>query len=628
MKLLSLLLLVAAAGSGAQRVVEWTGACQSISASNYMSPACWAGGVPTPNDRVLIAHNATMFLSGHMFTAREVVVLQGVELTLTDSVIQASEMFTIMGRVVLVGRVGAAMDQRQPLLVDQAMRALGLRDCASIPGGFTPRLCGNITVEGGGSLEVTGLYSSVFARVTVAKGGAYRLGAGAFSWEEVTVDGEMNLNGAPPGLGHLPVYWHGALVVRPTGVIQFSGLTMRDGYSLTGAEEVFKVPAVENHGTVLLVNGSLDVTYPGTIVNYPNSTFNRTGGGYSKWNVVNKGKMYTTGVEGGEVRNEGELVVDGKVLSGKVVNHGSLSLIGTTVFGGVVNHGTLDMQGGAVKGGVENRGHVVMRRDSVAATGGRLTNLGVLEVRGVELFAEHLDVEGGTVRLTDGGAVHLQAYTNYCWESVMKYCGCNDCTKCPSCVCCHDSSGGDKEGEWGTKDTPAGHFAGWRETADRAEFSRTLHNLVRTGREVPKPSPNGPFTFSKARIEGDGTGSLVTSAPLFLAAGGAALEVTGAQLFLIIEHRSQAVEGAGGMVVGQGGTVLLGLDSQLAGGGSLHVEHGGRAIIDAHSRVAVGNFSLVVSRGGEMLVDGSLCPDPAEARLVKGGRVWGLQKPC
>eukprot|EP00662_Eupelagonemidae_sp_cell21_P041031 gene41031-6643_t len=95
----------------------------------------------------------------------------------------------------------------------------GLRDCAQLPVGFTPRVCGTGSMSVFGHVHVSGLYASVFTPVSIAQGGTVALGAsyvdGGFAWGDITNRGTLEF--AREGY----VYLHGVIHNAPEGVVRF-----------------------------------------------------------------------------------------------------------------------------------------------------------------------------------------------------------------------------------------------------------------------------------------------------------------------------------------------------------------------------------------------------------------------
>jgi len=156
----------------------------------------------------------------------------------------------------------------EALEVDPAARALGLRDCAYTPIGFTPRLCGSgsVTVTASGSLTLDGLYASIFAAVHVMEGGVYTVRNGGHPWGLVTNEGLIQDDAGDSPYNPQPIYWHGMIDNRKGGVVNFTQTTVYyDEYSRNdtdgGAPEIFTKPTFTNAGVFNVKKNLISTLY-------------------------------------------------------------------------------------------------------------------------------------------------------------------------------------------------------------------------------------------------------------------------------------------------------------------------------------------------------------------------------
>eukprot|EP01065_Artemidia_motanka_P045065 TRINITY_DN652_c0_g1_i2.p1 TRINITY_DN652_c0_g1~~TRINITY_DN652_c0_g1_i2.p1 ORF type:complete len:1261 (+),score=472.77 TRINITY_DN652_c0_g1_i2:64-3783(+) len=177
--------------------------CSEVTLATWKDKKCWDPAPPAAADTVVFSSGAAVKFNTTVqgtdvdaVVVQDLVVSKGAAVTLVEGTIELRGSGSVAGQLTVHGNHDDYLRTRatanpDSLKIDAASRALGLRDCAYTPIGFTPRLCGSgkYSIESGGEIYVTGLFASVFSSVQVKKGGTYRVSDGAHPWGLVTNEG-------------------------------------------------------------------------------------------------------------------------------------------------------------------------------------------------------------------------------------------------------------------------------------------------------------------------------------------------------------------------------------------------------------------------------------------------------
>lgn len=216
--------------------------CNTISSSDA---SCWSPHLPGASDVVLFpaATKATAEFA-NVFTplsAQTVVVASGAVITMNGGSIAVSQCLQVAGKLTLLnvagdnGTISTMAYQSDPSV------PLGT-DCSAVPRGFSPRICGPGEVYVSGTLTVSGLFASLFAKTTVAVGATLQFGDQGFLWGNVTNFGSVS---APSMM-----FFHGFLMNAPGGTASF-GQIRADYWTVTPRAKNVTVSAA-NFGTMNL----------------------------------------------------------------------------------------------------------------------------------------------------------------------------------------------------------------------------------------------------------------------------------------------------------------------------------------------------------------------------------------
>eukprot|EP01062_Namystynia_karyoxenos_P011187 TRINITY_DN1398_c0_g1_i2.p1 TRINITY_DN1398_c0_g1~~TRINITY_DN1398_c0_g1_i2.p1 ORF type:complete len:1243 (+),score=262.10 TRINITY_DN1398_c0_g1_i2:101-3730(+) len=691
----------------------WSGNCSVVNSEALRASECWHPTVPGPADVIGFA-SYTRFNSSSAVAAETAVAVGGMviakyaHLTIVQGSLEINGPLTVGGTLIIEQADKLNPGERATLnpsvfKVDHAARAAGLRDCAFVPGGFEPRICGNstVTILDGGVLKVQGMYASVFAAVNVRPGGTYQMRSGAFQWAAVDNSGLMDVTRDHRD----PIYWHGTVHNRPGGKINLrdpNGYNWMDiGPFYFDEWAAFSVGKPEPPFLPFVNEGEMELTISlrGTFYSYENDV----AGVYSA-GILNKagGKLTFTGEsqinELWPIDNHGEIVVEGEltiagatgranitnrpngtilVTTGtmsmsvvNLVNEGSIKWTSQVAlewsFTNVNNTGTIELQaeqGGWITGNLLNAapGRLIFEGGTWQVyhaerwATANIDNYGRIAVNACTLTIGSYYCYGGEMHIYHGGIIQLvgnswgdapagflqsrRAAVQQDDDSAPTVCTAGLCFSdpCPYAqdeivqACCLHMLPDGSCATPGVTDPyslssicyacspsgPAGaavHNERLRSRLAAAPPGGSTPPPGRAGGAVGRDGPElmkaraaalHTHHFERARIKGDGTGSVVTTGPLGLQ-GRNALRIDGLRMFAVVEHGWPAFLGGGRITVGSTATLALGIDSVLNGGGEARVEPGGRLLVDKHAAVHVGNFSLHLPAGAELRVDGQL----------------------
>eukprot|EP01062_Namystynia_karyoxenos_P011186 TRINITY_DN1398_c0_g1_i1.p1 TRINITY_DN1398_c0_g1~~TRINITY_DN1398_c0_g1_i1.p1 ORF type:complete len:1211 (+),score=261.01 TRINITY_DN1398_c0_g1_i1:90-3722(+) len=332
----------------------WNGACSVVNVDTFADNKCWSPAAPGPGDVVGFslphADINTSAAAGQevALAVSGIIIAKGARLSVQQGSLELNGPLTVEGELSVTqsGNWSHELATQNPsaFRIDPAARAAGLRDCAFVPSGFLPRVCGDstVTVMDGGVLTVQGMYASMFAAVEVRTGGTFHLRSGAFQWAAVENSGVLDVLRD----SQLPIYWHGTVHNRPGGKLTLTnGVQDRNvdpfyfdewsEYSAAKPERPFMPFTNEGEMEVNMIFHGTHYQYKGGVVGaYTAGILNKAGG-----------KLTFTGTswlnELWPVDNAGEMIVAGR-----------LTLTGTTDFVNITNRpsGTIRVTTGQLEG--------------------------------------------------------------------------------------------------------------------------------------------------------------------------------------------------------------------------------------------------------------------------------------
>eukprot|EP01062_Namystynia_karyoxenos_P014202 TRINITY_DN1510_c0_g2_i2.p1 TRINITY_DN1510_c0_g2~~TRINITY_DN1510_c0_g2_i2.p1 ORF type:complete len:1320 (+),score=390.55 TRINITY_DN1510_c0_g2_i2:80-3961(+) len=188
--------------------------CPQVTLASWADPKCWtpsppgeAGTAVFPAGAAVTVNTSKTNVTVDAIVVAGISIEKGAAVTLVEGTFELRGPAAVAGTLSVHGKGGPlakGTDNTAALQVDAKARALGLRDCAYTPAGFTPRLCGSgtWTVTDGGLIDLQGHYASVFSAVHVLKGGTYRMSNGAHPWGAVTNEGMVTTE--PTGVCDIP----------------------------------------------------------------------------------------------------------------------------------------------------------------------------------------------------------------------------------------------------------------------------------------------------------------------------------------------------------------------------------------------------------------------------------------
>jgi hypothetical protein len=197
--------------------VTFVTSCTTVSSTDA---ACWTPHAPGATDVVLFPGGTSASVAFEtLFTplsVRSILIAGGAKITMNGGALVVSECLQLAGTLLLdtAGHLdnGTASTMTYPHDPSVPMGT----DCAAVPRGFSPRVCGPGSVYVSGTLTLQGLYASLWAQTTVSSSASLSFNDESFLWGNVTNLGSVSANKR--------FFFHGALTNQPGANAQFSEL--------------------------------------------------------------------------------------------------------------------------------------------------------------------------------------------------------------------------------------------------------------------------------------------------------------------------------------------------------------------------------------------------------------------
>jgi hypothetical protein len=588
------LLAIAAASQACDNIPAatstWVTSCTNLTSGG--GAACWQGGLPNVNSTIVFPagtnatvgswNNATYAVPYATLAAANIIIEPGAQVTMNGDGIQVTGCFAVRGSLILSSRSYRGVQWSQAPTTEylaDPQQPLGT-DCKTVPIGFTPRICGPGKISVTGSVQLHGLYSSLFLGGEIAATGSLVLGNEVFFWGNLTNRGIMG----PPGNDAVYNYQHG--FVYNYGNATFATVAF-DKWATSFVSNTANPLLIENHGFLrfggsatyptIVITGQTWDTYRVAVVNYATVHFDDfvapTGFdvynmGTAQWN----GWVYTGE---GTYFNRGVFIANSAnvYLASYLDEGGTMITLGNGYFG-------------FSNGSPNEASRATMQLcELVTNMPSSLHETYLANKHRRELATRHIAHNEGNAVTVSGG----------CWW----YAGC--CYTEPYTIPPPQLrlSAAD-EGLMKPLPIDASGIPTIRHGGDvKLRIQHILANDV-----VPTEPCRAQYRFINTTIKGDGSGSIVSTVPIQV--GGTVKVANGGRWYFANEHGSAPVYGGGTVEVRRGGSVFAGIDSDFHFGGEMIVQRGGVFAVPRHAKVAFSNHTLRVLPGAKLHVDGQL----------------------
>ena len=550
--------------------------CKQFNAVNWYEPSCWSPAmVPSEQTAVVvkgidITINSTSVMDlpkrclSRVFSIHSLEVLGGT-VTIIDGTLQLLEDSSIDSRsavyIKATGDTSCARGVTDPLRNDTIQQSGKLMSCGQLLAGFSPRICGgHILVSG--NLTVSGLYASLFSRSTVSVGGNLNIQQEGFLWGATTNFGTVNTG---------VMFWHTALLNEGTGVLNIgsSGPLNYDGY----LSEIQVNPAINNFGTAAVTGGQI-LGYKGEVATYIGKFINNVGAKLLVSSGVVVGQRWKID-NFGDTKFAAASQYGTTVIHGAFNNYGSIQISNNVAFSYYTCHECqmVVMPKAQLNFMASSRpsNHLVER---LSNPGNALSRIEVCTDGLCDKHACPYPMESHTPCTTSSGVMGVQAYNNIADQF---------CYACEvgSSLDRRISSSAAKRGEVGSSST-----------------SDDERNVAAQSAPIESSS----ITISNGRFSGGGR--VVCSVPVYVK-GHSGLRMSDVSLYSTVEYGLDALSGHGPISVEKSAVLSIGINSVLANS-HISVKSGGVLHIDSHSEVRALNTTIIVPKGSDMRVDGTL----------------------
>lgn len=534
--------------------------------SNVLSadPNCWSPKqLPVAQDIVLFPAGSTALfpwlgVAYTPFRVRSIIVPSGARVVMNNIAVVVDECFYVNGDLVLNVTDSLTSGSTVPLPPDPSVPEN--TDCALLPAGFTPRICGPGHMVVSGSVVLAGYYSSLFTKTTILPGGSLLAHDGGFIWGNVTNYGAITTSGY--------VYIHGFIYNQASGVADFSMLAF-DKW----AQYFVESPPIllENRGKMTFrreMHGTLSMAADGSVGTY-------------KAALLNYGEVLFIPTPPSGVVLDNNMVVDGDF---DLFNFGTVTFknnyyYGFSGSGNFINRGTFIADAMKVSlstyhsvGGTlvtTNEGSFSFGSGSIDPATVKLCTMTRHATRPADEEPVEAKPPQVPVRSADGGCWW---YGEFCYAAPYLW---------------------------------APPMVRKRQPKLRLGSNAIDVELRAIVAAVRLPSPcSKRYSFEDSVIEGDGTGSVVSTLPVEVVG---TLKVNrGGKVYWLAEHHHTPTFGGGRVAVSRGGELHLGIEADLSAGGSIEVGKGGILSIPRHATVMISNHTIDIAFGATVNLDGKL----------------------
>jgi hypothetical protein len=561
----------------------------------YLNASCWSPHLPGLTDSVRIPSGSIFSVNNSngtdfvLFAVANLHVEAGATILMSGRSFQISECLINEGNITMTGDGGAV--QPMTMYLRDPNQPEGT-DCALLPVGFNPRICGPglMRVKKGGQVTLGNYYASVFITTIVDKEGSFSCLPYSFMWANLTNYGTFLATGW--------VYIHGFFFNH--GQAQVGALVF-DKW----AKQFIESPPIlfENHG---YLNFTDYVT--GTWAWYGNSTTGN--GGVYRAAVVNYGVVTYT-LSAAFATQSFDLFNFGRVKWGANTWYSSW-----TGQGNFVNHGTFEADQYSVYlanyysvGGTldtKNSGSFTMGNGGVDPKTIKLCTLSPVQIKAIQYKnIERKRLPPVLIRQRDG----CWWYGQFCYQT-------------PYLV----SPPQLELEEPPAKQSIIPKGSELKKSAGKNVVAGVAIALVKIIQSVNVPTAcTERYSFTgKSKIIGDGTGSVVTTLPVHVVDS---IEVRhGGRWYAMTENGNPPVFGGGAVRIREKGELFLALDMDLSLAGSIEVEAGGTMAIPKHAKVRVSNHTIKIHPNGVFYVDGLLSTVTGNIPMKNCGKLEGNGK--
>ncbi|CUG88440.1 membrane-associated protein, putative [Bodo saltans] len=231
---------------GLTPTVTFVTSCATVSS---LDAACWTPHAPGADDVVLLPGGTAASIPFEEtftpFSVKSATIAGGAKITMNGGAIVVTECLQVEGTLLLdtAKKIDNGTWTSTVYPADSSVPMV--TDCAAVPRGFSPRICGPGTVYVAGSLTLNGLFASLWAQTTVASSAALSFNDESFLWGAVTNYGSISANKR--------FFFHGSLVNQAGANAMFSELRA----------DFWTVDPGQRNATLSFVNyGSVTFTLP------------------------------------------------------------------------------------------------------------------------------------------------------------------------------------------------------------------------------------------------------------------------------------------------------------------------------------------------------------------------------
>jgi hypothetical protein len=577
----------------------WVASCKNL--TQWQDTQCWTGPVPDATSTVLFPagtnatlstwFNSTFIWPYTIFTAANIIIDAGAAVTLETDGMQVLNCLRVDGTLTLNATnsnpfqtptqapVEGSTYEKDPAQPEGT-------DCAAVPVGFTPRVCGPGALLVQGEIHAVGLYASFFLSGSVAAGGVAHFDDQSFYWGNLTNNGVFRSTGY--------VYQHGFLTNNADASVETLAFD-----KWAKSFEALAIPLlITNHG-VLNLTGDLyptnayyregqevtTGTYRTVLFNYNWANFvgPYAASGFDGLNAgtmrfLNDGQWYGTwyNFEGdGEWTNRGKIIVDGAT-----VYFQTFQSVGGTIE---------TINGGNINFGQAVAAQSAMRTCSLVANmPSELMHKFKQNTQQRSMAARSLGAAEGRVvdRVGDG----CFWYLDFCYGTPYE--------GSPPVETLERSGVADAP-------LPLVDPSGVSIRRHGGVVRLRIQEMIAEGDILTEsPCDAGRVRLVDTTVQGDGSGSIASTVPVEVV--GTLTLKTGGKWFIATERGLAPVYGGGKVLVKSGAAVYGGIEANFRYYGSLEVERGGLLAIPRHAAVRFTNHTVLLRAGAKLHVDGAL----------------------
>ena len=644
--------------------IFWTGKCEAITSASCFEPA----RLPTASDVLLVVGATSLRLREEKLALKSIIVGGYAWLELSHNAeLSTSECFVVYGTVAL--RNGSTPASPGPGFgFFKSDPSVPLASCATMPGGFSPRICGPGVMYLYGIMTIHSYYAASWAHTVIMPPGTMEIAANGSFVGRLENYGTLNFGWSDTqqqdGLGYLfgDVTNFGQL---------YANVCFQAGVNYPFAE--VKNLDLINYGYLAahFCYGFDNKTVKFTFTNYNHSVFTTILPNFSKGAEEEHAAWSPPLLDATHIYNAGTITF--RALAGDDLAHKSQEYAPVGIVGPMTNAGLIQVEGLTVKMlGYFSLGGT-MATDAVGSfvfgNGAGVSPFNVLpcedslpaeivaaqerELRKKE--SARAEKVRDIARLVDAG---LSCSTNATCQNISSYivfyCAHGTCQplQCPmdgtcpgyNCcgedgycetsqcgyegICCPGNGGCNEYNVYDICDNPYGFFSGqqvlknnekvWsmeRKCKPILQMQPLSSEFAKVTHRSEAISASRRYFFDRSSVI---NGNLLSTEPVEVA--GKIVLGDGALWTATTEFGMPLILGGGRVTARRGSRLVLGLDSSLSFDGGIEVESGASLLIPRHSRLLITNHSITVSDAASgLLVDGTLALMGNSARVKMCG---------